>query len=861
MLSAPNTARRISSLFNLKSNRDSAASSTSSGSPKLSPDNRLTADHRRARSQSRPTVRHASSPQPNSADSRPRTSHGPIEPLDLEAPLPPPPSLLTINQDLDEPGSQRTSHSRQGSASHNRRRSWMPGRASMSMPRQDMASQAEPEDAYPGFDAWIAGLEQKIPYDLEALTRGDQIPELWNEQGDTFVYLFPQTTNRPPSFKVDSTIFSDSPSLTYLARGTDPKVEALRQSTRTLTVTDPDGTTAPEDQWINDSASSGTGRMALVDEPTDEVQEIHLYLPIPLSGDVSSPRSSLEPEDTDALVLFRNLFAFLLGQALVATPRHPSLFSILMEVSALLTRFHFSNFDGSNFGEVANSSFANYCDELHLADIRKSREKTIEAVILGERLRYYPLYLEGFVHSVGKMAELRYMQSPKYSLISPVTQKRLERSYIDLGNRLTVLRGKLDEFDFPAMFSGIANSTTAVEGKIVRFKSWRLSFLAFRKHVISYYRQKYGSWPPKANSKKHEFEESGLNRLLLNEVYEDFTDLYDMLVDRTLLTTRTTDMATEDLDVPDPNEAVLRAMRRMMSEYDRSTPPVLPPIPFDVPQMPSVQVLHRKTLDAKKEAKERQKKLSDSDINAVLMASYTRESLKPTPFVESFMQFERRNAHGKTVDEILDNRIGQWLFLYAVLQSLPLMVIDVSDLRFTHGVEYFLCVAPRGGAPWVQNDAKAGRSWFGVAGGQGVVSLPSDVVNNAVDTVYRRSHCWQIATQWAEKSQILGSPITTEDGSSIFSSPAPVPQSSTGSMSDAPSMLSPSGMSPMAVQRTGSPGFMSHNPRASIYNGLEALPLPAGVMPVEPPSKPFARMNPTMSFDDILKDIPNGKKK
>ncbi|KAH8698975.1 hypothetical protein BGW36DRAFT_358483 [Talaromyces proteolyticus] len=876
MLSAPNTARRISSLFNLKTNRESAASSTSSGSPKQSPDRYLAPDHRRARSHSRPAVRHASSPQPNIGESegRPRTSHGAIEPLDLDTPLPPPPSLLSINQDLDDPGSQRGSHSRQGSRSsspgpsksfdprsHNRRKSWMLGKGSVSLPRPDTGiPRLEVEDPYSGVDAWIAGLEQKIPYELEALTRGDRVHELWNEQGDTFVYLFPQNTQRPPSFRVDSSVFADSPSLTFLARGTDPKIETLRQSTRTLTVTDPDGATAPEDQWINDTASNGSNRMALVDEPTEEVQELHLYLPVPLHGDVSSAATSLLPEDTDTLVLFRNLFAFLLGQALVAVPRRPNLFSILMEVSILLRRFEFSNFDGSNFGEVANSSFANYCDELHLADVRKSREKTIEAVILGENLRYYPLYLEGFVHGVGKMADIKELESSKYGMISPVTRKRLERGYIDLENRLTVLRGKLDEFDFPAMFSGIANSTTAVEGKTVRFKSWKLSFLAFRKHVMGYYRHKFGSWPPKANSKKNEFEESGLNRLLLKEVYDDFTDLYDMLVDRSLLTTRTTDMATEDLDVPDPDEVVMRAMRRMMSEYDRSTPPVLPPIPFDVPQIPDLQALYRRPLDPKKDAKERQRKLKDSEINEILMASYTRESLKPTPFVESFMQFERRNAHGKTMDEIMDNRIGQWLFLYAVLQSLPLLVIDVSDVRFTNGVEYFLCVAPRGGAPWVQNDGKTGRSWFGVAGGQGVVSLPSDVVNNAVDAVYRRSHCWQIATQWAEKSQVLGSPITTEDGSSVFSSP-PVPQSSIGSISDVQSMFSHSGMSPLTAPRTGSPGFMSHNPRASIYNGLEALPLPAGVMPVEPPAKPFTRMNPTMSFDDILKDIPNGKKK
>jgi hypothetical protein len=691
-----------------------------------------------------------------------------------------------------------------------------------------------------------------------------QIPELWNENGDTYVYLFPQYTQRPPAFKVDSTIFADSPSLTFLARGTDLKVEALRQSTGMLTVTDPDGTSSTENQWVeSDGASTGSGRMALVDDSTEDIQELHLYLPVPLNSDVSSQQKDLSPEDRETLLLFRNLFGFLLGQALIATPRQPSLFSVLMEVSTLLRRFEFSNLDGSNFGETASSSFANYCDELHLADVRKSREKTIEAIVLGESLRFYPLYLEGFVHGVGKMVDLKQMRSPKFEWITSVTRKRLERGYIDLENRLKVMRGKLEDFDFPSMFAGIANSKTAEEGKTVRFKAWRVSFMAFRKHIMAYYRQKYGAWPPKAKSKKNDFEESGLNRLLLKELYEDFTDLYDMLVDRTQLTTRTTDMATEDLDVADPTEAMNRAMRRMMSEYDRSTPPVQPPIPFDIPQLPNLASLQRKPMNPSKEAKERQKKLKDVDINAILMGSYNRDSLKPTAFVESFMQFERRSVHGKSVDEIADNRIGQWMFLYAVIQSLPLLVIDVSDLRYTDGAEYFLCVAPRGGAPWVHNDSKAGRSWFGVAGGAGVVNLPSDVITNGVEGVYRRSHCWQVAVQWAERSQVLGSPITTDDTASLFSSPTPAPQSSIGSMSDVQpaSMLSPGGVSPLAVPRTGSPSFVNHSHRTSIHHGLEALPLPAGVMPMEPPSKPFVRHNPNMSFDDILKGIPNNKKK
>lgn len=180
-----------------------------------------------------------------------------------------------------------------------------------------------------------------------------------------------------------------------MARGTDPKMETLQQSTQNLTVSDSDG--MPEqDQWADqDWASTASNRMAMIEE--SEAQELHLYLPIPFTSDVTNRQNGLSTEDIDSLLLYRNLFAFLLGQALISTPRFPSLFSILLEVSELLRRFEFSNLDGSTFGEVATTSFANYCDELQLSDVRKSREKTIEAIVLGEKLRYFPLFQEGFV--------------------------------------------------------------------------------------------------------------------------------------------------------------------------------------------------------------------------------------------------------------------------------------------------------------------------------------------------------------------------------------------------------------------------------------------------------------------------------
>lgn len=688
------------------------------------------------------------------------------------------------------------------------------------------------------------------------------------------MYLFPQNAGRPPSFKIDSTVFAESPSLNFLARGTDGKAPGLEQPTRSLSLADPmSPPLTPLDRLENenDNDSSGSQRMAFDDGP-EEMQELHLYLPIPLNCDVSNPQARLSQEDTETLLLFRNLFAFLLGQSLIASPKSATLFSIFMDVAVLLARFEFSNLDKSNFGETATSSFSNYCEELRLADVRRSREKTIEAIVLGERLRYYPLYVEGFVHGVGKLDELKQLRSPKYTFIHPITQKRMERAFIDLDTRLRGLYGKLEDFDFPSVFSGFANSTTSSESKVVRFKNWKSAFLELRRFVMQYYRTKYGSWPPKARSKKNEFEESGLNRQLLLDLYKDFTNLYDMIVDRKSLTTRTIDVsgAGSAPATGDPKEITVRALRHVLSEYDRSTPPVLPPIPFDIPQMPSVQSLHRKPLDAKKEAKQSAKKLRSSDINTVLMNSYTRDAIRSTSFIEEFMKFERRSAYGKSVNDILDLRCGQWIFLYAVIQSLPMLVVDVPEVQFNEGVEYFLCVAPRGGAPWIQNDTKTARSWFGVAGGAGVVSLPSDVVINGVEGVYRRSHCWKEAEKWAEAGALLDPPMvedaTYDDQESSISSPYQGgPHSSTGSSSEPPNMAALSGSlspPPPAIPRNRSPGAAQRSEqRHSFYPGLEALPLPAGIAPIEPPTRPMSTFNPNMSFDDILREVPKHKKK
>ena len=578
----------------------------------------------------------------------------------------------------------------------------------------------------------------------------------------------------------------------------------------------------------------------------------HIYLPLEFDGDFTSPETRLRGDDLELLVLYRNFFAFVLGGALVATPRQVGLYPILMGIATILRRFDFSNVDGSTFGELVSASFLRYCDELRLADVRSSREKTIEAVVLGERMKSWSLYNEGFVHAAGKLVDMKQIESPKYLQISPVTRNRLERASIDLEGRLRTVRLKLDDFEFPSMFSGIANSQTEPEGKMVRFKAWKAAFINFRKHIIAHYRQRYGAWPPKASSKKNNFEESGLNRLVLKEMYKDFCDLYDMLADRNSLTTRTIDMHGLDRDAEsdDPNESTQHAIRRVESEHDRSTPPVQPPIPFDVPLIPSLSASFNRehVLVSKTESRERSKRLKDNEVNEILLGSYNRENMKATPWLEAFLGFERRSGHGKTIDELADLRCGQWLLLYAILQALPMCVVDARDLKFTEGVEYLLCMSPRGGRPWMKEDTSQSRNWYNVASGGGMVSLPADMIDHSVEGIYRRSHCWTIAAQWAQTS-IDTSPTAQLSLEEALPLPPIIGGRSTHSSPQGSPYLSPH-MSPQL--RPVSPALSEKSLRRNANRSSVALGLQEVAPPIEQAARPVSIHNPNLTFDTIL---------
>ena len=626
---------------------------------------------------------------------------------------------------------------------------------------------------------------------------------------------------------------------------------ALGNDATNLTIHPHDGSSPPS-VHSGSFYDVGANLSALVLAPTLEGREKTLLLLLGFEHDYSDSQVEPQGDDIELLVLYRNFFAFLSGGALVATARQVSLYSIFIGVGSMLKRYQFDVGDGSSFGEVASNSFNRYCDELRLADIRSSREKTIEAIVLGEHMRSWTLYNEGFVHAAGRLGDIKSVNSPKYNKISPTTANRLERATLDLRSRLLTVRSRLQDFDFTAMFSGLANSQTAVESKIVRFKEWKLAFGAFKRQVLAHYRHKYGAWPPKAGSKKHNFEGSGLNRLVLRELYQDFCDLYDMLVDRSSMTTRTANLVPLDDDAfefGDVAEATRHALRRVEGEYDSSDVPVHPPIPFDVPLVPTfTQSFNRSHAELSNENARSTKKLTENEVNEILLGAYNRESMKATPWIQDFIAFERRMGTGKTLDDIVNLRTGQWLFIYAVLQSLPLTVIDARDVQFTDGVEDFLCLAPRGGRPWMKEDTSQSWTWYNVANAGGFVSFPGDLVDHSTEGIYQRSHCWKIAAQWGDR---LEDPPAYPNGRSSES-----PQPTLAFQDLSPPYLSPF-VSPdqrpaSPVLRSVSPAFLERpqsrsSMRSSMILGLEATDaLPSFA------SRPVSTYNPNTTFDSIL---------
>ncbi|KAG6005413.1 hypothetical protein E4U21_000193 [Claviceps maximensis] len=759
-----------------------------------------------------------------------------------QASLAPSVSLPNISSNVRPSSSHNDSPSPSRGRLH---RSWLPGGGST----RSRSNSVDPSQKHTT-EAWVMSDETQPEYNPAFLRNAEKVPELWNDNGNVYVYLYPRTTGCGPSFKVPEFVVGTSYVFNELIY-----IEGHSPATDRMTTFDGRDNLSAQDaaRTAITSPSSPTAPV-VVDDP----YALRLYLPAApptASSHLGAPNEGTQ-EELDRLIAIRNLFAFLTGQPLVGTKTRPTMFHAFVEIAALLQEFGFSSPDGTNFGEAVDLSFGFYSEQLALSDCRLSREKTVEALILGERMRCVDLYNEAFAHAAGKYSAIIDLRLPLFDQVSALTRQRLERAHLDLLSRQHNVNEHLEQFEFPSMFAGIATSTSIPELKQVRFKTWRSSFGRMRQFLSGYYRSTFGSWPPKASNKKNPFAESGLNRLVLKVLYSDMCALYDLLVDRDSLTSRVMDEVPAISDAP--SKMTTSALRNMLSEFDRSKPPVLPPIPFDLPQLPSMKTIHETfdTMSAKDQNK-MEKRIKEHELMLILNKAYNYDTNRiKLPFLDQFKEFEIREGRGKVTQDLVDQRIGYWLFLYAVLQSLPMLVVDAPGVKYSEGVEYFLCEPPMGNLPWVE-DGQVRKIWYEVTGGGGIVELSADAVMFSVEAIYRRSHCWLAAKHWEGLDEAYGggddygndygddpthepcSPFSTEESPlSPLQPPLPMftgaePSSSLGRPSSprrGPSTPSPPPGGPKQALRPRNQNLAPaqrsrHFSRSSIAMGLEPVPM------------------------------------
>lgn len=69
--------------------------------------------------------------------------------------------------------------------------------------------------------AWVLGRPEQQSYNLDGLTGGERVQELWNESADCEIHLFPRLSGKGPSFRLDSALLCSSKLLSELVLPSD----------------------------------------------------------------------------------------------------------------------------------------------------------------------------------------------------------------------------------------------------------------------------------------------------------------------------------------------------------------------------------------------------------------------------------------------------------------------------------------------------------------------------------------------------------------------------------------------------------------------------------------------------------------
>lgn len=397
----------------------------------------------------------------------------------------------------------------------------------------------------------------------------------------------------------------------------------------------------------------------------------------------------------------RNYIALLYGLPIIGS----DFFEMLSDLQNVMDTYYELN-DPSDQWDSAQVIIT-YLKSRKLDDVRGNLSACLGIMAWSEQssVRWEAGYMEGFVHAVGMMTS-RTIDMREFKLLSQVSRHKLQNAYNALQLRLIEAEERLANFDFPELWYA--------EGVTVNQPAQR-AYDEFRSFLNCFYATVWGNWPPK--EKDH--QKHWLSRTVVNRLQADLGALYDYIVDRDIAWdaseerhTRKWEMVSNSsfrsssfhFDIPG------LPITNMLVGFDSSLRYDHIPHPF--PLLPT-SASGTKGKPAKKGIFGRLSSKKDAPVTiagpkeqyqmALAFNSATNVDLLGTAFKDNKL-LDTFQHHEKSFPPAIlppaDARLGRWILLYAMLQVLSTLSVDVSGLKYSDKIRYFACPSLDGLPPW-----------------------------------------------------------------------------------------------------------------------------------------------------------------
>ncbi|RPA80061.1 hypothetical protein BJ508DRAFT_415567 [Ascobolus immersus RN42] len=515
----------------------------------------------------------------------------------------------------------------------------------------------------------------KVGMGMERPTRDN---ELWFPDGDTLVYLCEphqqHSANQyqpapSPSFRIKSQWLKETGSSFLIA-----SIQDRAQPTKQQSTLGPARPLTPPEVPVK---MEGLERMqSLTQTPTNSGARFEIYFPPPFS----TSRETIMKHNLST----RNFIALLANKPLVGH----TLGATIMELVERLDTWVPSGSAAPNTVGPNVQRILSYLQAREFDDVRNSPELAAGLLVFAERFHLKDLWREAFTHCVGMLGRLEKL--PEYKEFSAITVAFMDRASLDITVRLQNTDALFTNFDFHSMWPVSSHPFSA---------GARQSFDRFQKFLIKHYQSRFGSWPPSQEALRHGTT-SKFTRLIYNALTHDFASLYDYLVDTSITWSPAASATASALlknSQPFHEDPTLPILP-ILTAFDKANthPPLHNPYPLLPPPTAAGQPQNTKHTFLKPRHSTTS---STPAMNALLLQNSTNIaalSQSSSPLVEAY------RAHERSEQSIppREARIGRWVLIYGVLQTLGSLGGDVPGLKWTEGVEYFLNARTAGTPPW-----------------------------------------------------------------------------------------------------------------------------------------------------------------